>query len=72
MEQNQELEKMLAEALPLLRRFGEWQSAEAEKEKLRQEIESESEREFNAWIEQRKKEQAQQEHDTEQLKKEMI
>lgn len=72
MEQTRELEKMLSEALPLLRKFNVWQEVEAQKEKIRQEIESESEREFNAWIEQRKKEQEQQEHDTEQLKKEMI
>ena len=72
MEQTQELEKMLSEALPLLRKFNEWQEVEAQKEKIRQEIESESEREFNAWIEQRKKEQAQQEHDMEQLKKKLM
>lgn len=72
MEQTQELEKMLAEALPLLRKFNEWQSAEAEKEKLRQEIETESQREFEAWVEQRKKEQEQQEQATELLKKKMI
>ena len=72
MEQTQELEKMLAEALPLLRKFNEWQSVEVEKEKLRQEIESESRREFDSWVAQRKQEQEQQEHDTEQLKKKLM
>ncbi len=67
-----ELEKMLSEALPLLRKFNEWQEVEAQKEKIRQEIEAESEREFNAWIEQRRKDQAQQEQDAEQLKKEFV
>ena len=72
MEQTQELEKMLSEALPLLKEFKRWKEIETEKERIRQEIESESEKEFQAWCEQRKKEQAQQEHDTEQLEKEMM
>ena len=62
---------MLSEVLPILREFKQWREIETEKERIRQEIESESEKEFKAWCEQRKKEIEQQEHDTEELKKEM-
>lgn len=67
----QELKEMLSEALPLLKEFKAWKEIETEKERIRQEIESESEKEFQAWAEQRKKEIEQQEHDAEELKKEM-
>ena len=51
--------------------FKQWKEVENEKERIRQEIESQSEKEFQAWAEQRKKEIEQQEHDAEELKKEM-
>lgn len=66
------MEQELKEMLSLLREFKAWREVETEKERIRQEIESESEKEFKAWCEQRKKEIEQQERDTEELKKEMI
>lgn len=68
----QELKEMLSEALPLLKEFKQWKEVENEKERIRREIESQSEEEFQAWVEQRKREQERQEHDAEELKKEMF
>lgn len=68
----EQLKEMLEEALPLLKKFNQWQESESEKERIRQETESQSEKEFKAWLEQRKKDEAQQEKDSELLKKYMI
>lgn len=67
----QEIKEMLSEALPLLKEFKAWKAIEAEKERIRQEIESESEKEFKAWCEQRQKVIEQQEKDSAELEKMM-
>ena len=67
----QEIKEMLSEALPLLKEFKAWKEIEAEKERIRQEIESESEKEFKSWCEQRQKVIEQQEKDSAELEKMM-
>ena len=67
----QEIKEMLSEALPLLKEFKAWKAIEAEKERIRQEIESESEKEFKSWCEQRQKVIEQQEKDSAELEKMM-
>ena len=66
-----ELKEMLSEALPLLKEFKAWKEIETEKERIRQEIESQSEEEFKAWCEQRQKVIEQQEKDSAELEKMM-
>ena len=66
-----ELKEMLSEALPLLKEFKAWKEVETEKERIRQEIESESEQEFKTWCEQRQKVIEQQEKDSAELEKMM-
>ncbi len=67
----QEIKEMLSEALPILREFKKWKEVETEKERIRQEIESESEKEFKTWCEQRQKVIEQQEKDSAELEKMM-
>ena len=67
----QEIKEMLSEALPLLKEFKAWKEIETEKERIRQEIESQSEEEFKAWCEQRQKVIEQQEKDSAELEKMM-
>jgi len=67
----QEIKEMLSEALPLLKEFKAWKEVETEKERIRQEIESESEQEFKTWCEQRQKVIEQQEKDSAELEKMM-
>ena len=58
---------MLKEAMPMLKEFMEWKKTEAEREKVAAEAEAESEREFKKWVEERKKSEATQQKDTEEL-----
>ena len=67
----QEIKEMLSEALPILREFKKWKEVETEKERIRQEIERESEIEFKTWCEQRQKVIEQQEKDSAELEKMM-
>ena len=69
MEKIDEVLQLLQTALPLLEKFNKWQEMEAEKQKVAEEIEAESEREFSKWLEDKKKAEAQQEKDAEELQK---
>lgn len=69
MEKIDEVLQLLQTALPLLKKFNKWQEMEAEKQKVAEEIEAESEREFSKWLEDKKKAEAQQEKDAEELQK---
>lgn len=69
MEKLDEVLQLLKTALPLLEKFNQWQEMEAEKQKVAEEIEAESEKEFSKWLEDKKKAEAQQEKDAEELQK---
>lgn len=69
MEKIDEILDLLRKATPMLEKFIEWQQQEAEREKQAAFEQSESEKEFAKWLKQRQTEQAQQEADTEELKK---
>ena len=69
MEKIDEILDLLRKATPMLEKFIEWQQQEAEREKQAAFEQSESEKEFAKWLKQRQAEQAQQEADTEELKK---
>lgn len=69
MEEVKQVLDMLKEAMPMLKEFMEWKETEAEKQKVAEEIEAESEREFSKWLEDKKKAEAQQEKDAEELQK---
>lgn len=54
---------------PQLDEFTKWRELEAEKQKVADEIEAESQKEFEKWVEERRKAEAQQEKDAEELQK---
>ena len=60
---------MLKEAMPMLKEFMDWKKAEAEREKIAAEVEAESQKEFEKWVEERRQAEAQQEKDAEELQK---
>lgn len=64
-----EVLELLRTATPMLQEFISWKKQEAEKEKAYQQEQTESQREFDAWLRQRKDEQAKQEADAEELRK---
>lgn len=72
MEKLYEILELLRKAMPLLQQFADWKNQEAERERQMQEQESESEQEFKRWLAQREKEQAQQEADAAELKKDFF
>lgn len=69
MEKIDEVLQLLKEATPMLKEFMEWKKTEAEKQKVADEIEAESQKEFEKWVEERRKAEVQQEKDAEELQK---
>ena len=69
MEEVKQVLDMLKEAMPMLKEFMEWKKTEAEREKVAAEAEAESQRAFNAWLEERRKAEATQQEDSEELQK---
>lgn len=69
MDKLDEVLQLLKTAMPLLEKFNKWQEMEAEREKVAAEAEAESRKEFEKWIEERKKTEATQQKDTEELRK---
>lgn len=69
MDKLDEVLQLLKTAMPLLEKFNKWQEMEAEREKIAAEAEAESQREFEKWVEERRKAEAQQEEETEELQK---
>jgi hypothetical protein len=64
-----EVLQLLRSAMPLLKKFGEWQQQQELKEREEQERASFAEREFKAWIAERRKKQQQEERDADELAK---
>jgi len=69
MEKLDEILELLRTATPMLQEFIKWKQDQAEQERAYQQEQTESQREFAAWLKQREKEQKQQDADTEELKK---
>ena len=69
MEELKEVMAMLKEAMPMLKEFMDWKKAEAEREKITAEVEAESEREFQKWVADHKKQEAAQEESAKELQK---
>lgn len=69
MEEVKQVLDMLKEAVPMLKEFMEWKKAEAEREKVAAEVERASQLEFQKWVEERRKAEATQQEDTEELEK---
>lgn len=69
MDKLDEVLQLLKTAMPLLEKFNKWQETEAEREKIAAEAEAEAESQFEKWIEERKKAEATQQKDTEELQK---
>lgn len=69
MEKLDEVLQLLKTAMPLLEKFNKWQEMEAEREKVAAEVERESQEEFEKWIAERKKAEATQQEDSEELQK---
>jgi len=69
MEEVKQVLDMLKEVTPMLKEFMEWKKTEAMREKVAAEAEAESQREFNAWVEERRKAEATQQEDSEELQK---
>ena len=58
--------------MPMLKEFMEWKKTEVEREKVAAEVERESQEEFEKWIAERKKAEATQQEDTEELQKHLF
>jgi rubrerythrin len=69
MDELKEVLALLKEVKPMLVDFKKWKEAEDMREKIAAEAEAESQKEFNAWVEERRKAEATQEKDTEELQK---
>lgn len=69
MEKLDEILDLLRKATPMLQEFMDWKVQEAEKEKAYQQEQTESQKEFAKWLKQRQVEEAQQQADAEELKK---
>ena len=69
MDKLDEVLQLLKTAMPLLEKFNKWQEMEAEREKVAAEAEAESRKEFDKWIEERRKAETAQQKDTEELRK---
>jgi metal-dependent amidase/aminoacylase/carboxypeptidase family protein len=69
MEKLDEVLDLLRTATPMLEEFIAWKQQEAEREKQAAFEQSESEKEFAKWLKQRQAEEAQQQADAEELKK---
>lgn len=69
MEKLDEVLDLLRKATPMLQEFMDWKMQEAEKEKAYQQEQTESQKEFAAWLKQKQAEEAQQQKATEELKK---
>lgn len=69
MEKLDEVLQLLKTAMPMLEKFSKWQEKEAEREKIAAEAEAESQKEFEKWVEERRKAEVQQEKDAEELQK---
>lgn len=72
MEKIDEVLQLLKTALPLLEKFSKWQEMEAEREKVAAEAEAESQKEFEKWVEERRKAEADQQEATKVLEKHLI
>lgn len=69
MDKLDEVLQLLKTAMPLLEKFNQWQELEAEREKVAAEVKAESQREFEKWVEERRKSEASQQEDSEELQK---
>lgn len=69
MDKLDEVLQLLKTAMPLLEKFNKWQELETEREKVAAEAEAESEREFKTWLAERRKAEATQQEDSEELQK---
>lgn len=67
MDKLDEVLQLLKTAMPKLEKFCKWQEMEAEKQKVAEEIEAESQREFEKWVAEKNKSEAQQQKETEEL-----
>ena len=67
MEKLDQVLDLLEKAMPLLEKFNKWQELEAEREKIAAEAEAESQREFEKWVEEKRKTEAEQEKNTEEI-----
>lgn len=72
MEKLDEVLQLLKTAMPLLEKFNKWQEMEAEREKVAAEAETESQREFEKWVAERRKDEATQQEATKALEKHLI
>ena len=72
MDKLDEVLQLLKTAMPLLEKFNKWQEMEAEREKVAAEAEAESQREFDKWVEERRKAEATQQEATKVLEKHLI
>ena len=72
MEKLDEVLQLLKTAMPLLEKFNKWQEMEAEREKVAAEAETESQREFEKWVAERRKDEATQQEATKTLEKHLI
>ena len=72
MEKLDEVLQLLKTAMPLLEKFNKWQEMEAEREKVAAEAETESQREFENWVAERRKDEATQQEATQALEKHLI
>ena len=72
MEKLDEVLQLLKTAMPLLEKFNKWQEMEAEREKVAAEAETESQREFENWVAERRKDEATQQEATKTLEKHLI
>ena len=72
MEEVKQVLDMLKEAMPMLKEFMEWKKTEAEREKVAAEAETESQKEFEKWVEERRKAEADQQEATKVLEKHLI
>lgn len=69
MEKLDEILNLLRNVTPMLQEFVTWKQEQAEIEKQRAQEETESQKEFAKWLEQRQAEQAQQQADTAEMTK---
>ena len=72
MDKLDEILQLLKTAMPLLEKFSKWQEMEAEREKIAAEAEAESQKEFDKWIAERRKAEAAQQEDSEELLKHFV
>ena len=67
MKELDEVLELLRNAMPLLKKFGEWQKQQELREKEEQEQVSESEKLFDDWLKERRKKQQEEDRDADRL-----